>query len=92
VSHATILPHPVLRLKARVFTIPDAENNCHEPEIRQFNLALWNRMLPADVQRTGQHNERGPESLGVMLRMLAGHDLSHRDQLTQYVQAIRQPE
>jgi len=49
-------------------------------------------MLPADVQRTGQHNERGPESLGVMLRMLAGHDLSHRDQLTQYVQAIRQPE
>jgi hypothetical protein len=26
VSHATILPRPVLRLKARVFTIPDAEN------------------------------------------------------------------
>lgn len=59
-------------------------------EMRQFNLALWSRMSPADLQRTGQHNERGPESLGVMLRMLAGHDLSHRDQLTRYIQAVRQ--
>ena len=68
------------------------QSNCHEPEIRQFNLALWGRMSAADLQRAGQHNERGPESLGVMLRMLAGHDLSHRDQLTRYVQAIRQLE
>jgi len=68
------------------------QNNCHEPEIRQFNLALWNRMLPADFQRTGQNSERGLESLGVMLRMLAGHDLSHRDQLTRHIQAVRQRE
>jgi len=61
-------------------------------QMRQFNLALWSRMSPADLRRTGRHNERGPESLGVMLRMLAGHDLSHRDQLTRYVQAIRQRE
>ena len=58
--------------------------------MRQFNLVLWNRMSPADLQRTGQHNERGPESLGVMLRMLAGHDLSHLDQITRYIQAVRQ--
>jgi hypothetical protein len=49
-------------------------------------------MSAADLQRTGQHNERGPESLGVMLRMVAGHDLSHRDQLTRYIQAVRQRE
>jgi DinB superfamily len=58
--------------------------------MRQFNLALWKRMSPADLKRTGQHNERGPESLGVMLRMLAGHDLSHLDQITRYIQAVRQ--
>lgn len=59
-------------------------------KLRQFNLALWSRMSPADLQRTGQHNERGTESLGAMLRMLAGHDLSHRDQLTRHIQAVRQ--
>ena len=56
--------------------------------MRQFNLALWKRMSPADLKRTGQHNERGPEALGVMLRMLAGHDLSHLDQIIRYIQAI----
>ncbi len=60
--------------------------------MRQFNLALWKRMSPADLERTGQHNERGPEALGVMLRMLAGHDLSHLDQITRYIQAVRQRE
>ena len=50
--------------------------------LRQFNLTVWRRTLPADLERTGQHNERGPESLGVMLRLLAGHDLSHLDQIT----------
>jgi hypothetical protein len=34
------------------------------------------------------HNERGPESLGLMLCMNAGHDLSHIDQLTRYLAAI----
>ena len=58
--------------------------------MRQCNLAVWNRMTPAELTRTGQHNERGPESLGVMLRMLAGHDLSHLDQITRYIQAVRQ--
>jgi hypothetical protein len=58
--------------------------------IRQFNLALSKRMSPADLKRTGQHNERGPEPLEVMWRMLAGHDLSHLDQITRYIQAVRQ--
>ena len=56
--------------------------------MRLFNLALWRRTSPEDLKRTGQHNERGPESLGVMLRLLAGHDLSHLAQITRYIQAI----
>lgn len=35
--------------------------------MRHLNLALWNRMSPADLQRTGRHNERGSKSLDVML-------------------------
>lgn len=57
--------------------------------LRQFNLAVWKRVSPADLERTGQHNERGPEPLGVMLRMLAGHDLSHLDQITRHIEAVR---
>jgi DinB superfamily len=60
--------------------------------LRQFNLALWTRVSPADAKRIGRHNERGPESLAVMLRMLAGHDLSHMDQIARYVRAVRQRE
>jgi hypothetical protein len=56
--------------------------------MRSFNFALWQRTSPEDLKRTGQHNERGPESLGVMLRLLAGHDLSHLDQITRYIQAV----
>jgi len=53
--------------------------------LREPNVALWKQMTPADLERAGQHNERGPESLGTMLRMLAGHDLSHIDQITRYL-------
>ncbi|MBI4719482.1 MAG: DinB family protein [Planctomycetes bacterium] len=57
--------------------------------LRQFNLTIWKQMRPADMNRVGNHNERGPESLGMMFRMLAGHDLSHIDQITRYLQAVK---
>ncbi len=60
--------------------------------MRLFNLAVWRRTSPKDLKRTSQHNERGPESLGVMLRLLAGHDLAHLDQITRYIQAVQQRE
>ena len=53
-------------------------NECEPSELvemfrtmRYFNLALSKAISPADLKRTGQHNERGPESLAVMLRMLS---------------------
>ena len=58
--------------------------------LRQFNLTLWRRTSSADLERTSQHNERGRESLGAMLRLLAGHDLSHLDQIRRYIQAVRE--
>jgi hypothetical protein len=60
--------------------------------LRQLNLAVWTRTTSDDLQRIGQHNERGPEPLGVMLRLLAGHDLSHVAQINRYIEAIQQQE
>jgi DinB family protein len=60
--------------------------------LRLLNLAEWRRTSPQDLRRSGQHNERGPESLEVMLRLLAGHDLSHLDQINRYIQAVQQRE
>ncbi len=56
--------------------------------LRTYNLALWRRMSPEDLKRTGTHEERGPESLELMMRMEAGHDLSHIDQIQRYLAAI----
>lgn len=56
--------------------------------LRVLNLSVWRRMSPEDLQRSGQHNERGAESLAVMLKSLAGHDLSHLHQIGRYIQAL----
>ena len=57
--------------------------------LRQLNLEAWRQTSSEDLERSGRHNERGRESLGVMLRLVAGHDLSHLDQIARYVQAIQ---
>jgi hypothetical protein len=60
--------------------------------LRQFNLAVWRRTPPEELRRIGEHNERGPESLSMMLRLLAGHDLSHLAQITRFIEAVQQQE
>lgn len=55
--------------------------------MRQYNLFDWRQMGSKELARVGQHNERGAESLGQMLRMEAGHDLSHIDQINRYLDA-----
>ena len=56
--------------------------------MRQLNVALWMQLSPVESKRTGRHNERGPEFLDVMLRMMAGHDLSHLDQIARHIQVV----
>jgi len=56
--------------------------------LRLLNLSVWRRISPQDFERSGQHNERGAESLAVMVRLLAGHDLSHLHQISRYMHAL----
>lgn len=56
--------------------------------LRRINLRLWRRMTLEQLQRVGLHQQRGEESLETMRIMLAGHDLSHLDQIERYFAAI----
>ena len=49
--------------------------------LREANLAVWRAAGPAELARVGLHSERGEESLDLMLRMMAAHDLVHRRQI-----------
>lgn len=55
--------------------------------LRADHLRLWRRCTPADLDRVGLHSERGPESLGFLRRLMAGHDLIHRRQLDRILAA-----
>ena len=57
-------------------------------QLRSLNLRLWRGLNPKELERTGQHNERGPESLGLLRILMAGHDLLHLDQMKRLLMAI----
>jgi len=56
--------------------------------LRKTNLRLIERATPEDLQRVGVHVERGEESLGHQLRLYAGHDILHLNQLERIRKAI----
>ena len=49
--------------------------------LRRDNLRLIERATPEDLQRVGVHSERGEESVGYLVRLFAGHDLMHLNQI-----------
>ena len=53
--------------------------------LRSANLQLLSRVSPVDLDRVGVHGERGEESVRHMIRLYAGHDLVHRNQLKRVV-------
>ena len=56
--------------------------------MRAANVRIAKRLTPEDLGRYGVHSERGGESVGYTLRLLAGHDLVHRDQIARIRQAV----
>jgi hypothetical protein len=47
---------------------------------RRWNLALWERLPVAARSRFGIHRERGEESIDLIVRLAAGHDIVHLEQ------------
>lgn len=56
--------------------------------LRREHLRLLRGGTPADFARVGVHSERGEESLGLIVRLIAGHDLVHRRQLARIAAAL----
>ncbi len=56
--------------------------------LREANVELFERASPADRKRVGLHAERGEESLEHMMKLYAGHDLVHRNQLARIRAAV----
>jgi hypothetical protein len=56
--------------------------------LRSANLALIARATPDDLLRVGVHSERGDESLGHLLKLYAGHDLLHLNQIARIRAAV----
>ncbi len=48
---------------------------------REAHLALLKSLTPEQWKHYGMHSERGQESIEHMVRLLAGHDLNHLQQI-----------
>jgi hypothetical protein len=53
--------------------------------LRTANLALLRGLGTVEMARVGMHSERGPESLGHLTKLMAGHDLVHRRQIDRII-------
>ena len=49
--------------------------------LREANLALLKALKPEQWKLLGMHSERGQESIEHIVRMFAGHDLNHLQQI-----------
>jgi uncharacterized damage-inducible protein DinB len=49
--------------------------------LREANLALLKSLSPSQWKQSGQHSERGQESIEHIVRLVAGHDINHIHQI-----------
>jgi hypothetical protein len=56
--------------------------------VRRANLAMLAAISPDDWQRVGMHAERGEQTVAHMVRLCAGHDLLHINQLARIRAAV----
>ena len=54
-------------------------------QLRKANLKLLNSLQKEQWENYGIHSERGKESVGHLVRMVAGHDLNHFSQFEKAV-------
>jgi hypothetical protein len=53
--------------------------------LRKANLDLLKTLTPEQWKQFGMHSERGQESIEHIVRMIAGHDLNHLQQIERIV-------
>ena len=56
--------------------------------LRKANLKLIRNLTGDELSRVGVHAERGPETVAHMIRLIAGHDLVHRNQIARIRAAV----
>jgi hypothetical protein len=67
----------------------DAKESLNEfAALRKGHLRLLKRATPQTLDRVGVHAERGEESVGKMLRLYAGHDLLHLNQIARIKEGL----
>ena len=57
--------------------------------LRAANLHLWKQLTAEQLERAGLHAERGPETVGYILRLMGAHDLVHRRQIDRILLSTR---
>lgn len=57
-------------------------------ELRTLNLEQYGSLSPDELARAKPRSDGSQVTLEYLLRTHAGHDLSHLDQITRYVQAV----
>jgi hypothetical protein len=57
--------------------------------LRRWNLSFFRSLDAGQLARSGSHPERGEETVDLMIRILAGHDLNHLAQLETIASEIR---
>jgi len=55
--------------------------------LREANLALLKSLAPEQWKHHGMHNERGPETVETIVKMFAGHDINHFQQIERILAA-----
>ena len=56
---------------------------------REANLALLESLTPEQWKHYGMHSERGQETMELIVRMAAGHDINHLQQIERILPAKR---
>ena len=56
--------------------------------LRAANVRLLKKATPADLTRVGVHAERGEESIGHLMKLYAGHDILHLNQIARIKNAL----
>lgn len=57
--------------------------------LREMNVALFRALTPEQWRHHGVHGERGVETVEHMVRLYAGHDLNHTQQIERILAAQR---